>query len=255
MRVSERTESVRWLRQSGFTLLELMVVLVILGTIVGLGSTAYRSFEQQATADLARVEMKRIAGAVQRLQQDVGYFPGFGRFAIDGNSTNLDWLFHQPASLPRWDVSRRRGWHGPYIAAGDEEHVATSAIVCGQTQLSDKPADEDPFALAFDAQHSAGLSDTFARLSDETTATVDQLCFARWQQGRWRRHSPSGQPYHYLRDFFASGHPLCPDSQHNCIVLQSFGPDGRNNNGQGDDLILVIRQNMITATGSPSGEN
>ncbi len=227
--------------QRGFTLLELMVVLVIMGSLIGLVSTAYQQYEQQAAQDLVRVEMTRIVRALHRYQRDVGYYPEQGNAADNGDPADLSWLFTRPATVPRWNISRRRGWNGPYIEPGSSSPLAVSATICGLAQTLDKPPAEDLFTIGFASQHVNGLSDTFRR--HFATQTTNRYCFADFTGDRWLRRSASGQPYQYLVDFYRTGHPQCPDSNHRCIVLQSFGPDGQDDGGAGDDLVQVVRVN------------
>ncbi len=225
--------------QRGFTLLELMVVLVILGSLIGLVSTAYRQYEQQAAQDLARVEMIRVARAINRYQRDVGYFPKLGNAEDNGESADLSWLFVRPATVPRWNISRRRGWNGPYIEPASISALAVSATVCELIQSPDKVPDQDLFAIGFTSQHVNGLSDTFRH---HINAQADnRYCFADYVGDRWLRRGISGQPYQYRVDFYLSGHPQCPDNSHACIVLQSFGLDGKDDGGAGDDLVQVVR--------------
>lgn len=227
--------------QRGFTLLELMVVLVIMGSLIGLVGTAYRHYEQQAAQDLARVEMIRLVRAIHRYQRDVGYYPEQGNAADNGDTADLNWLFYRPATVPRWNISRRRGWNGPYIEPGSISALAISATVCALVQSLDKSPAEDLFSIGFTNQHVNGLSDTFRR--HFAKQITNRYCFADFTGDRWLRRSASGQPYQYLVDFYRTGHPQCPDSNHRCIVLQSFGPDGQDDGGAGDDLVQVVRVN------------
>lgn len=51
-------------RQSGFTLVELMVVVVILGLLGGIGAVAFRQFGKDAKLDLAAVKCADLEKAV-----------------------------------------------------------------------------------------------------------------------------------------------------------------------------------------------
>ncbi|MFT7616814.1 MAG: general secretion pathway protein G [Planctomycetota bacterium] len=52
-------------RQSGFTLVELMVVVVILGLLGGIGAVAFRQFGKDAKLDLAAVKCADLGKAVE----------------------------------------------------------------------------------------------------------------------------------------------------------------------------------------------
>lgn len=74
--------------QSGFTLLELLVVVSILAAVSGIGFFALRSDTlNEKYADLAKVEMLAIAKAVKRFKLDTGYYPGTGPFALLDRAT------------------------------------------------------------------------------------------------------------------------------------------------------------------------
>jgi prepilin-type N-terminal cleavage/methylation domain-containing protein len=72
---------------SGFTLLELIVVVAILAAIAGIGTMAMRNIISDSAIDVARAEMQQISRAVTKFKQDTGYYIGRGPFALlDSNS-------------------------------------------------------------------------------------------------------------------------------------------------------------------------
>lgn len=87
-------------KEDGYTLLELLVVLVILTLIVGIaGPQVIRQFGK-AKSDTARVEMNRLITELEFFRVDVGRFPS--------SEEGLSALLSQPASAP--------GWAGPYVS-------------------------------------------------------------------------------------------------------------------------------------------
>ncbi|MBL4774236.1 MAG: prepilin-type N-terminal cleavage/methylation domain-containing protein [Alcanivoracaceae bacterium] len=76
---------------SGFTLLELIVVVAILVAIAGIGTFAMRNIVSDSAIDVTRAEMQQISKAITQFKQDTGYYIGQGPFALldsndDGNA-------------------------------------------------------------------------------------------------------------------------------------------------------------------------
>lgn len=90
----------RRLRASrGFTLLELLVVMVIIGLLAGL--VAPRYFEQvgKSNVKIARAQIVSLGQALDQYRLDVGVYPT--------TEEGLDALVNKPQSAPRWS--------GPYL--------------------------------------------------------------------------------------------------------------------------------------------
>ena len=89
---------------SGFTLLELLVVLVILTLIIGLaGPVVLRQFGRAKT-DAARVEVERILTDLEFFRVDVGRFPS--------EAEGLNALLRAPEGA--------LNWQGPYISKASQ---------------------------------------------------------------------------------------------------------------------------------------
>jgi general secretion pathway protein G len=86
----------------GFTLLEMIVVLVIIGLIMGLVGPRLFGQADKAKVQTAGTQIKMLGGALQTLRLDIGRLPT----ADEG----LDALVHAPAE-PR----AAKSWAGPYI--------------------------------------------------------------------------------------------------------------------------------------------
>ena len=88
--------------QSGFTLLEMIVVLVIIGLIMGLVGPRLFGQADKAKVQTAGTQIKMLGGALQTLRLDLGRLPT----AEEG----LGALVKAPAE-PR----AAKAWAGPYI--------------------------------------------------------------------------------------------------------------------------------------------
>jgi general secretion pathway protein G len=100
MRNSKRS----WKRQTteaeaGFTLLELLVVIVILGLLIGLVAPAVLRQLGNAKESIAKQSIAQLGSVLDMYQLDTGNYPS----TADG----LDALLKQPADVPNWA--------GPYV--------------------------------------------------------------------------------------------------------------------------------------------
>jgi len=89
-------------RQQGFTLLEMIVVLVIIGLLAGLvGPSLFRQADR-AKVQTAETQIKMIRGALHAYRLDMGRFPS--------QAEGLQALLQAPA-----DVNQAQFWEGPYL--------------------------------------------------------------------------------------------------------------------------------------------
>ncbi len=90
-------------REAGFTLVELLVVLIILGLIAAFAAPQVIKFVGGAKTDSARIQIERLSGVLDLYRLQVGRYPS----ADEG----LNALMEQPADAPDWE--------GPYLKKAD----------------------------------------------------------------------------------------------------------------------------------------
>jgi general secretion pathway protein G len=89
----------RALRRRGFTLLELLVVILIIGLLTGIVGPRLMNQISRSEITTARAQIDALAKALQAYRIDTGRFPSSGQ--------GLQALVQQPADEPRW--------RGPYL--------------------------------------------------------------------------------------------------------------------------------------------
>ena len=99
---------------AGFTLLELLVVLVIIGLISGLVGPQVMKLLGKAKSDVAKVQMDNITSSLNLFNLDVGRYPT--------NNEGLSALIKKPNDMAQWsgpyltnDVIPNDPWNRPYV--------------------------------------------------------------------------------------------------------------------------------------------
>lgn len=90
---------------SGFTLIEMLVVLVIIGLLAGLVGPKLFTKVDSSKVQTAQTQIKMLKGTLETLRLDIGRFP-----------TEAEGL--ALLSTPPADEKIKSRWHGPYL---DEE--------------------------------------------------------------------------------------------------------------------------------------
>ena len=86
--------------QRGFSLIEIILVVVLIGGIVAFAASRILGGGDRAKANLTRAQVQTLAEKVQQFENDTGSLPN-----------SLDELVTQPGSAS--------GWLGPYAKAGE----------------------------------------------------------------------------------------------------------------------------------------
>lgn len=88
--------------QQGFTLLELLVVMVIIGLLAGYVAPRYFAQVGKAEVKTARAQIDALEKSLDQYRLDTGHYPS--------TDQSLTALFTRPADEPKWE--------GPYLKKG-----------------------------------------------------------------------------------------------------------------------------------------
>ncbi len=107
--------------QRGFTLVELLVVLVILGLIVAFAAPRVMKYLGGAKSDAARIQIERLSGVLDLYRLEVGRYPS--------TDEGLEALMEQPPDAERWNGPYLKKanalvdpWRRPYLYQSPGEH-------------------------------------------------------------------------------------------------------------------------------------
>ena len=110
---------------SGFTLIELIVVVVIIGLLAGLVLPQFIRQEEKAKLKATRAQIELLGTALDTFRLDIGRYPT--------TEEGLQALRQKPATLDRWD--------GPYIKKELPEDP------WGKPYVYKSPSDHGPYDI------------------------------------------------------------------------------------------------------------
>ncbi|HWP57286.1 MAG TPA: type II secretion system major pseudopilin GspG [Candidatus Acidoferrales bacterium] len=108
------------LRSGGFSLIELLVVMVIIGLLAALVLPQFVRQEEKAKVKAARAQIELLGTALDTFRLDVGRYPT--------TQEGLEALRRQPGGVERWDGPYLKKevpvdpWGNPYIYRSPGEH-------------------------------------------------------------------------------------------------------------------------------------
>ena len=112
--------------EAGFTLVEMLVVITIIGLIMGLVGPRVLNYLAESKVKAAKIQIESLSSAIDLYYLDNGHYPSA--------SEGLDALVHRPAGDD--------AWNGPYLKT-----VATPLDPWGHPYVYKTPGDHGPFDI------------------------------------------------------------------------------------------------------------
>ena len=116
--------------ERGFTLVEMLVVITIIGLIMGLIGPRVLNYLGESKVKAAKIQLQSFSGALDLFYLDVGRYPS--------TSEGLAALARRPPGVTAWNGPYLKGgavpndpWNGPYVYRAPGEHGAYDIISYG----------------------------------------------------------------------------------------------------------------------------
>lgn len=127
-------------RERGFTLLELMVVVVILGLLIGIVGPSVIRHVREARIGTARAQMSSLGGAVEMFQMSKRHLPASLAVLTEPDEYGEPYMAHVPRDP--WDqdyeyavISRRKyeiRCHGPDGEPGTDDDLVHPVVIASR---------------------------------------------------------------------------------------------------------------------------
>ncbi|HYZ20839.1 MAG TPA: type II secretion system major pseudopilin GspG [Rhodopila sp.] len=120
-------------RQAGFTLLEILVVVAILGLLIGLVAPAALRQLSGARTSVAKQSIERLSSVLDLYKLDVGSYPA--------SEPGLGALGTRPGNAPGWNGPYLKGetqpldpWNHPYVYRSPSTRPGREFDLCSRGQ-------------------------------------------------------------------------------------------------------------------------
>jgi len=116
--------------EQGFTLVEMLVVIAIIGLIMGLIGPRVLNYLSESKVKAAKIQMQSFASALDLFNLDAGRYPS--------SSEGLDALVHRTPGVTAWNGPYLKGgnvpmdpWGHPYLYRVPGQHNAFDIVSLG----------------------------------------------------------------------------------------------------------------------------
>jgi type II secretion system protein G len=122
-------------KQTGFTIVELLIVIVVIGILAAITIVAYNGIQDRAANARAQSDIKNVQRLVEAYNADNGSYPSTGGLSVirsdancTGGSKQADWVPSVTNALPQSSANRgQSGGRGCYMYSSDGTSYVLSA--------------------------------------------------------------------------------------------------------------------------------
>jgi len=100
----------------GFTLVEIMIVLGVIGILIAIAIPSYMAARTKSRIQKAKGDLEIIAAAIQQLAWDTGKYPnGYLKTSSSGLNNEVENMEPSGAGLLAANLTTYPNWKGPYL--------------------------------------------------------------------------------------------------------------------------------------------
>lgn len=110
-------------RQSGFTIVELLIVIVVIAILAAISIVAYNGIQERARDSQRAQDVKTIAKAMELFYTDKGYYPNSTTYTPGSATINSSWATTADVSWANLENQLK-----PYLSGLPKDPVSTPSV-------------------------------------------------------------------------------------------------------------------------------